>query len=111
MLVKMEKEVEIAKRIITEEIEKAGYKVLKILLFGSRVKDTFNKDSDWDFYVIVNEDIDFKRKWEIISKIKRRLAELKIPNDIIINSLEWVNKYQNDVGRITYYALKEGVEI
>ncbi len=107
----MEKEVEIAKRVIIEEVERAGYKVLKIFLFGSRAKGTFNKESDWDFYVIVDEDIDFKRKWEIISKIKRRLAELKIPNDIIINSIEWVNKYQNDVGRITYYALKEGVEI
>ncbi len=107
----MDKTVEVAKRVIIEEIEKAGFKALKVFLFGSRAKNTFNEDSDWDFYVIVDKNIDFKRKWEIISKIKRRLAELEIPNDIIINSLEWVNKYKNDVGRIIYYALKEGVEI
>jgi len=85
--------------------------VIKIILFGSRVRGDYNKESDWDFYVIVDKDLDFNRRWEIILKIKRRLAEVEIPNDIIINSVNWARKYQNDVGRITYYALKEGVEI
>lgn len=85
--------------------------MIKIILFGSRVRGDYNKESDWDFYVIVDKDLDFNRRWEIILKIKRRLAEVEIPNDIIINSVNWARKYQNDVGRITYYALKEGVEI
>ena len=107
----IDKTLEVAKKIITEEIEKTRFKVLKILLFGSRTKDTYKKDSDWDFYVIVNDDIDFGERWEIILRIKRRLAQFEIPNDIIINSVKWVNKYHNDVGRITYYALKKGIEI
>ncbi len=105
------KEIEIAKKIILEEIKKGGLKPFRILLFGSRAKDEHKEDSDWDFYVIVDKDLDHKEKWEIILKIKRKLAELEIPNDIIINPVSWVEKYQNDVGRITYYALKEGVEI
>ena len=105
------KEIEIAKKIILEEIEKAGLKLIKILLFGSRVRDEHKKDSDWDFYVIVDKDLDHKQKWEIIREINEKLLEMEIPNDIIINSVSWAEKYQNDVGRITYYALKEGIEI
>lgn len=105
------REIETAKKIILEEIKKAGLKPIRILLFGSRAKNKHKKDSDWDFYAIVDRDLDHKEKWEIILKIKRRLAELEIPNDIIINSVNWVEKYQNDVGRITYYVLKEGVEV
>lgn len=105
------KEIELAKWVITEEVKKASLKVVKIILFGSRARDDFNKDSDWDFFVIIDRDLDFNKRWEMILKIKRRLAKFEVPNDIIINSVKWVRKYQNDVGRITYYALKEGVEI
>lgn len=100
-----------AKRIIEEEVEKAGYKVQRLLLFGSRAKGREKPDSDWDFYVVVDRDIDFNKSWEIILQIKRRLAKLGIPNDMIVESAEWVEKFKDDVGRITYYAIKEGIEI
>jgi predicted nucleotidyltransferase len=38
-----------AKAIITEELEKAGFKVLRILLFGSRARGDARSQSDWDF--------------------------------------------------------------
>lgn len=53
----------------------------------------------------------FNEKWDIIDEIKIKLAKLGIPNDIIIKSEEDVEKAKNDVGRITYYVLKEGVEL
>lgn len=46
----MEKEIEIAKQIITEEIKKCGLEIKKLFLFGSRAKGDFAKDSDWDFF-------------------------------------------------------------
>ncbi|MFH0948193.1 MAG: nucleotidyltransferase domain-containing protein [Elusimicrobiota bacterium] len=107
----MNKEVETAKKIITEEIEKRNIKVEKIILFGSRARSDFNKDSDWDFYVIVDKDIAYSEKWKIIAMIQKNLAWLEIPNDIIINSINQVELRKNDVGRISYYALKEGAEI
>ncbi|MFZ8802693.1 MAG: nucleotidyltransferase domain-containing protein, partial [Candidatus Calescibacterium sp.] len=36
-------------KIIKEEIEKRGLKVVKVILFGSRAKGTPKEDSDWDF--------------------------------------------------------------
>jgi predicted nucleotidyltransferase len=97
-----------ATQIIKETIENRGLKVLKIILFGSRAKDKAREDSDWDFLVIVDKDLDRTDKWDIIIKIKRKLAELKIPNDIIINSIKEFEERKNNVGYITYYALREG---
>ena len=36
----------IAKSIITEEVERYGYKVEFVYLFGSRARGDFNEDSD-----------------------------------------------------------------
>ncbi len=95
-------------KIIKDEIEKRGMNVLKIILFGSRAKGDAKEDSDWDFLVIVDKDLDRKEKWDIIIKIKRKLATLKIPNDIIINSIRDFEERKDNVGYITYYAIREG---
>lgn len=102
---------EIAVNIIKEELKKRGIKVVKILLFGSRARGDFKADSDWDFYIIVDREMSRKEKWDTILHIKRQLAKLKIPNDIIINSLTEMEKKQNDVGYLSYYAIREGVEL
>jgi predicted nucleotidyltransferase len=39
-----------AKAIIDEVMEGAGYRVLRILLFGSRARGDARPDSDWDFF-------------------------------------------------------------
>lgn len=107
----MEKELETAKKIIIEVTKKFGLEVKSIFLFGSRARGDYKEDSDWDFYVIVDKKLEFQKKIEIKSKIRRRLAELKIPNDIIIQSKDVVEERKNDVGYLTYYVLKQGIEI
>jgi len=101
----------IASDIIREEVEKAGYSIVKIVLFGSRAKEQAHPDSDWDFYVVVDREMGRETKWDIIIKIKRRLARLKIPNDVIINSLSQAEQRKGNVGYITYYALREGTTL
>ena len=105
------KECEIAKEIITEEIQKSGLKVEKIYLFGSRARGDFNKDSDWDFFVVVDKDIDFTQKRKIILNIRRRLSEKKIPSDIIIQSQQIIKQRKDNTGYLTYYVLREGIKI
>ncbi|MBU2446152.1 MAG: nucleotidyltransferase domain-containing protein [Bacteroidetes bacterium] len=100
-----------AVNIIKEEIKKRGIDVKKIILFGSRARNAYKKDSDWDFFVIVDKELDFLKKREIILNVRRRLAELEIPNDIIIQSESIVEQRKNNTGYITYYALKEGIEL
>jgi predicted nucleotidyltransferase len=98
-------------QVIKETIENKGLKVLKIILFGSRAKGTAREDSDWDFFVIIDKKLSFNEKWDIIDEIKIKLAKLKIPNDIFLKSEDEVEESKDDVGRITYYVLKEGVEV
>jgi len=98
-------------KIIKEEIENRGLKVLKIILFGSRAKGDFKEDSDWDFFVVIDKKLNFNEKWDIIDEIKIKLARLKFPNDIIIKSEDEVMENKDDVGRITYYVLKEGIKV
>jgi predicted nucleotidyltransferase len=98
-------------KIIKDEIEKCDLKVLKIILFGSRSRGDFRDDSDWDFLIIINKNLDRSKKWDLIIKIKRRLSSLKIPNDIIINSFEEFEERKDNVGYITYYAFREGISL
>jgi len=100
-----------AVQTIRETIQSKGLKVLKIILFGSRAKGKEKQDSDWDFFVIIDKKLNFNEKWDIIDEIKIKLAKLKIPNDIFLKSEEEVKESKDDVGRITYHVLKEGIEV
>ena len=97
--------------LIKEVLQKRGIKVLKILLFGSRARRDFHPDSDWDFLVVVENDLNFQEKHDIITEIQRRLAVLRIPNDIVIQSESRFNLMKNYVGNISYYAAREGIEV
>ena len=107
----LDKNIEIAKKIITEEVEKAGYNVVNIILFGSRARGDYNKGSDWDFFVLVDKNI-FKEDMKIILRnIRRRMAINNISNDIIVKSKDIYNNQKNDTGFLSYYVNKDGVNI
>ncbi|MGC9000857.1 nucleotidyltransferase domain-containing protein [Caldisericum sp.] len=105
------KELEIAKKIIVEEVEKAGFKVIDIIVYGSRARGDFNKDSDWDFLVILDRDITFEERKKITADIQFRLAMVNIPNDVILREIKQLEELKSVVGNISYYADKEGAKI
>lgn len=97
-------------KVIKEEIEKNGLKVLKVILFGSRAKGEAKEDSDWDFFIVINEEIDFKTKKEIISSIYKKLVEeLNDDFEIVITSLRKFNEAKNVVGTLSYEVEKDGM--
>ena len=102
---------EVIKDTITELIEKAGFKVEKIILFGSRAKGNWRTDSDWDLLIIVDKNITFMEMKKIIGDIQIRLAREKIPNDIIIRSVQEFSVAKESIGNLSYYAKREGIEI
>jgi predicted nucleotidyltransferase len=107
----LNKNLEIAKTIINEEVEKAGYKVDRIFLFGSRARGDYKEGSDWDFLVLIDKDI-FKEDLKIILRnIRRRMAINNISNDIVVKSKETYKNQINDVGFLSYYVNKEGVSL
>ena len=46
-MIKKQGLIEIAKKIITEEVEKTGYQVDRIILFGFRARGDYNEGSDY----------------------------------------------------------------
>lgn len=99
------------KRIIKEELEGRGLKIIRMLLFRSRAQGTYRPDSDWDILVVIDKRMNFMEKWEIIDAIKIRLARLGIPNDIILKSEEEIEESKDNVGKVTYHPIQEGIEI
>ncbi|MEW6202318.1 MAG: nucleotidyltransferase domain-containing protein [bacterium] len=95
--------------IIKDELQKRRIKVEKIILFGSRARGDFAEDSDWDFLVIVDKELSFLEKREILSDIYRNLAKLKDSYEVILKSEASFEKVKNYVGIVSYDADKEGV--
>lgn len=96
----------LAKKIITEEIEKAGFKVIEIILFGSRARGDEKPDSDWDFYVLINKEIEFKLKRILVGNITTKLIENKITADVLIQPQKVIKERENDLGVYNLLCIK-----
>lgn len=99
------------KEIIRKEFFQINLEVKSILLFGSRARETANSQSDWDFLIITKSEPERAVKLEIMMKIRRKLAEINIDGDLIVKSELNFLKDKNDIGKITFYALKEGFSL
>jgi uncharacterized protein len=98
-------------KIIRNEFASRTLEIKQIVLFGSRAKETADTDSDWDFLVVLKKELPHPEKNTIITRIQSTLAEKLIDVDIIIKSEAHVVQERNNVGVISYYALKEGVPV
>ena len=67
---------------ISTQIKKGGFDLAGLYLFGSRANNTFNKDSDYDVAIILNEKID----WKLNDKLQAIVYDIMLENDIIIDS-------------------------
>jgi len=101
----------IAAGMIREEFARHNIEVKLLLLFGSRARAMEQRESDWDFLVVVDKDLVRHLKSAITNQIRRIFAEKHISVDLIIKTVEEVQKYRDNVGTITYYAVKEGVQV
>lgn len=96
---------------IREVFGGAGLPVTGIFLFGSRARDDFNPGSDWDFLVCTKNDVPFAIKAKLTGTIQTLLAERGVSADIIVKSEHKLEEERENVGVITYYALKEGLPV
>lgn len=79
----------------------------EIYLFGSRARGDYQEDSDWDLLILLDGDINYRRKEKIIEA----LLDIEINhnltiNRIVINKEEWktdrvlhVTPFFNNVNR------------
>uniref|UniRef100_A0A7V6CD39 Nucleotidyltransferase domain-containing protein n=1 Tax=Thermodesulfobacterium geofontis TaxID=1295609 RepID=A0A7V6CD39_9BACT len=99
---------EIIKDVIHEVVENNHLQLEKIMLFGSRVRKTERKDSDWDVLLITKQDIDKHTKRKLFKEITEKLSYYLIPCDVIIKSGKEIEHYKDFYGTATYEALREG---
>ncbi len=99
-----------AKAIIIEEVEKAGARVERILLFGSQARGEARPDSDWDFLVVIDRELERLLQMRLAANISTRLVfEKRMVCDVLLLSADRYRERHKDVGHIAYYATKEGV--
>ena len=97
--------------VIRTELAAGGIVATRIILFGSQAVGEAKKDSDWDFLVCVPDELPFSRRAKISTLIQRKLAASHIHVDLIIRSEASVERERDNVGVITNYALKNGIQL
>ena len=107
----MEKELDKAKEIIQEEVEKAGLMIERIILFGSRARGDYSEDSDWDILVILKNEFTREVKRRTLRNIYRGLAGLENSYEIILMSKRDFERMKDIVGSLSYDAELEGITI
>lgn len=107
----MNKELELAKKIISEEINKNNLTIDRIILFGSRARGDYSEESDWDLLVVVKNELTRKEKRDLLAGIYRQLAKLKGSYEIIIKTERDFEKMKTVVGSLSYEAELEGITI
>ena len=99
--------------IFKEILEEIGIEYSSILLFGSRARNDFGEESDWDFMIIIKDRIDIKERRGLWYKVYRRFHDHfpTIPVDIILKdeqSFENEKKVANTIANEVYL---EGIEV
>lgn len=83
----------------------------RLLLFGSRARHDHNLSSDYDLVIIIDKKLDIAEKWFFQAKIRKILAQQRIPVDIIIQSRSEFKINKGRSGHIIRCAMQEGIMI
>ena len=87
------------------------YPNANILLYGSRARGEANKDSDWDFLIVIDGDLSEREKLEM----RYKLFEIEWEMEEIISSIIHTQKEWNQpIMQITPFyqnVIREGISI
>ena len=93
---------EIVDRIVS------GFSPLKIILFGSRARESAAADSDVDLLVVTDRP-GSKRKQAVA--IDLALADIRVAKDVVVVGAEELERDRDVVGTIAYPAWREGIVV
>jgi uncharacterized protein len=105
----------IANETVAFKIIKQSVKELlpesSIMLFGSRARHDNTEDSDYDLMIITKDLYDNKDVRLLKAMIRKKLAQNKIPADIIIQSKAEIEINKKITGHIVRQILSEGIPL
>jgi len=94
-------------------LQELGVAYSNIILFGSRAGKNFDEESDWDFMIVVEKNVDLKDKMELWHNIYRRFHEYFpfISVDIILKDEQSFEAEKSVANTISNEAYLEGIEV
>lgn len=97
------------KKIILKAVEEYNYSA--IILFGSRAKENYNENSDYDLLLILEDILSIQEMRKIQVNIRKTLALQGIDADVLVKTKSIVEEYQTKKGNVIYNAMKEGIQL
>ena len=85
---------------------------LRIILFGSAARGQSHEGSDIDLLVI--EDAPFgagRSRYRETGRINRALAGFGVAKDVLVYSIDEVERWRNSVNHVVFHALREGRDL
>ncbi|MEI6088932.1 MAG: nucleotidyltransferase domain-containing protein [bacterium] len=85
----------------------------KFYLFGSRARKDFNSESDYDFLIVINNDLNNSERRAIIGDLYRFLMNKNslLVMDLIIKTANRFSSESLEPGYLAYTVKKEGIEL
>jgi len=83
----------------------------KIILFGSRARQSNRPDSDYDILLIIDSTLKPEEKIPFCTKIRKTLLDYGIFSDILIQSNEEIEVKKRLTGHIIKTIIREGKTI
>lgn len=94
---------------LPEAVERVveGFDPLKVILFGSLARGETGHDSDVDLLVVFDR-VEWENKRELTVDIRRAIAGMPIPVDVIVTDVDEIDRRGHIVGTVLRPALREG---
>ena len=89
------------------ELVAGWFDPLKVVLFGSLARGEANYDSDIDLLVVFDH-VKLEDKRSLTVEIRRALAEIPVPVDVIVADVDEILRQGHIVGTVLRPALREG---
>lgn len=82
----------------------------KVVLFGSLARGEPNYDSDVDLLVVFDR-VELENKRSLTADIRRALAEIPVPVDVVVTDVDEIERQGHIVGTVLRPALREGTVV
>ena len=83
----------------------------QIVLFGSRAREDFRSDSDYDILAVVSHQLEPRERLRLSSSCRLQLAKMGIDADVLVKSPEEIRDYRDKRGSIVHEAFGSGIPL
>ena len=94
---------------IKDSLEEIAYK--RIILFGSRARNDYSLQSDFDILIIIKNVTSKQKKINLSTMIRKRFAAKMLDADVLVKDEKDIDYLKDKPGSVVRNALLEGVTL